>query len=150
MKPISTSFLLDVSCIDDESKANDSEISNVVDQVELNRQKKHITNKNNYIFYLSLILLPIIVIIGVIFSWQIIRVPQAINQVEALTRDPGRESRGQVSPNGKYLDYIGVRDKKMHQWIRSLTYESKIEINHGNEQSVWVDSVSWNSDGSEG
>jgi len=73
---------------------------------------------------------------------------QNFSQVKAVTRDPGRESRPQVSPDEKYLAYIEVRDSKMRLWVKSLIDESAVEINHGDETDTWVDSGSWNSDGS--
>ena len=108
-------------------------------QVTLNKKK---------IFYTSLLLLLIFILIGLAISWQLDKKQQPTTQVKALTRDPGRESRGQVSPNGQYLAYVEMRNKKMHQWIKSLTDETIIEISHGEEKTVWVDSVSWNSNGS--
>ncbi|MBL4661405.1 MAG: winged helix-turn-helix domain-containing protein [Alcanivoracaceae bacterium] len=106
-----------------------------------------LTSTKKKIFYSSL-LLSIIFLFSIAITWQLHKKQQPITQVKALTRDPGRESRPQVSPNGKYLAYVEVRDKKMHQWIKSLVDETVIEISHGEGQRVWVDSVSWNSDGS--
>ena len=107
-----------------------------------------LTSTNKKIFYSLSLLLSVIFLFSIAITWQLHKKQQPITQVKALTRDPGRESRPQVSPNGKYLAYVEVRDKKMHQWIKSLVDETVIEISHGDGQRVWVDSVSWNSDGS--
>jgi DNA-binding winged helix-turn-helix (wHTH) protein/Tol biopolymer transport system component len=74
---------------------------------------------------------------------------QVFTQVKALTRDPGTESKPQMSPDGQYLAYVERRDKKMRQWIKKLSDETSIEVSHGNAITTWVDSVSWNSDGSQ-
>jgi len=70
-------------------------------------------------------------------------------QVKALTRDAGRESQPQISPDGKYLTYIEVREKKIHLWIKSLVDQQQIEVSHGEEEQAWVGPGSWNSDGSQ-
>ena len=108
------------------------------------------TNKSTVI---QVILVAIVIISGILFGLPLLQKSQPINPtfqlVKALTREPGRESEPQVSPNGKYLAYVEIRDKKMHQWIKSLSDETSIEVSHGKHSSVWVASVSWNSDGSQ-
>lgn len=69
--------------------------------------------------------------------------------VKAITRDPGVESKPQVSPNQRYLAYTEYRKNKMRLWVKSLEDETSIEISHGDDNSIWVDSASWNSDGSQ-
>lgn len=107
------------------------------------------TLKKKDVLFSPLILILIVFLIGIFITWQLNKEVQPITQVKALTREPGREFRPQVSPDGKYLAYVEVRNKKMHQWIKSLKDESTIEIDHGKDQTIWVDSVSWNNDGSE-
>jgi transcriptional activator of cad operon len=72
-----------------------------------------------------------------------------LTKVKALTRDAGSESRAQVSPNGQYLGYVEFQAKKMRVWIKSLVTQETLEVSHGEAESTWVDSISWNSDGSE-
>lgn len=98
---------------------------------------------------LYLILVASIILVALVSYWQVNRVQPPITEVKALTRDPGRESRPQISPNGKYLAYVEVRDKKMRQWIKSLSDETRIEVSHGEASNIWVDSVSWNNEGTQ-
>ncbi|TQV77222.1 hypothetical protein FLL45_04555 [Aliikangiella marina] len=103
------------------------------------------------------IVLSLFVAVTVIFVSRVLLVSNSTSnnlqpiftQVKAVTRDPGRESRPQISPDGKYLAYVEVRDRKMRLWIKSLEDETAIEVNHGEATNVWVDSLSWNSDGSQ-
>jgi DNA-binding winged helix-turn-helix (wHTH) protein len=111
--------------------------------------RKPLTSDKNIIFFGSLIVLALITTIALVLIWQNNKTQVPITQVKSLTSNPGRESRPQISPDGQFLAYIEVRDNKMHQWIKSLKDETFIEINHGEAQNIWVDSVSWNSDGSE-
>lgn len=74
---------------------------------------------------------------------------QQITQVRALTRAAGQESQPRISPNGEYLSYTEVRGKRMHLWIKSLSDESRIEINHGQDFETWVGPASWNNEGAQ-
>lgn len=95
-----------------------------------------------------LILILLVSIIAVVVVWPFNNEPQTFTQVKALTRDSGRESKPQVSPDGQYLAYTESRDKKMRQWIKDLNSQTSIEVSHGESNNIWVDSAAWNSDGS--
>lgn len=72
-----------------------------------------------------------------------------ITQIKALTRGPQRESQPRVSPDGRYLAYVEFNGLKMRTKIKSLATSQEIEINHGEETSTWVGSLTWNNDGSQ-
>jgi DNA-binding winged helix-turn-helix (wHTH) protein len=130
-------FIAAVSELNEETLNNKNPIQNPL------------TSIKKIIIYASLIILALITIIGLIQSWQNNKALIPMTQVKALSSEPGRESRPQMSPDGQFFAYTEVRDNKMHQWIKSLKDETVIEINHGEAQNIWVDSVSWNSDGSQ-
>ena len=134
--------------------ANASEVSETPEQVQVESNPvnqtadttvKTTTNKLPNLYYL---IVAALALFGLMKYWLTTPVQQPITQVKALTRDSGRESRPQISPDNQYLAYVEVHDKKMRQWIKSLADETRIEISHGKESTVWVDSLSWNSDGS--
>ncbi len=115
-------------------------------QCEVNKPEsdKKLINKN---ILISCVLFLFVLITAA--AWQLSHnESETFTQVKALTRDSGRESKPQVSPNGQYLAYVEFRDKKMRQWIKSLDSQSSIEVSHGEANNIWVDSASWNSDGS--
>ena len=68
--------------------------------------------------------------------------------VKALTRAAGMEWQPRVSPDGKYLSYIEVRDKKIRLWIGDLSDGQSVEVNHGDENEIVVGPGKWNRDGS--
>jgi len=73
---------------------------------------------------------------------------ELIVKVKPLTRAAGRETAPQVSPDGKHLAFIEVRDNEIRLWIKSLVDEKSIEIVHEDEEQAWIGPASWNSDGS--
>lgn len=108
----------------------------------------YVTNEKKLISKSALLIL-FLLVSTIVTIWQFNNEPQTFTQVKALTRDPGRESKPQVSPDGQYLAYVEVRDKKMRQWIKKLSDQTSIEVTHGDATNIWVDSLSWNSDGSQ-
>ncbi len=111
--------------------------------IAVNNDNKLISQKA-----LTMILIILFTLIALLF-WQFSNdEPQIFTQVKALTRDSGRESKAQISPDGQYLAYIEFSDKKMHLWIKDLNNQTSIEVSHGEANNIWVDSASWNSDGS--
>lgn len=111
--------------------------------------KGHTTNSKTIpVFPLLLMFTVVVALLVIMVSWPLSTKPQTLTQVKALTRDPGRESRPRVSPDGQYLAYTEVHQKKMRQWIKSLADETTIEVSHGEATDTWVDSLTWNSDAS--
>lgn len=100
------------------------------------------------IFPVVLVLIVLATLLATKVNWQFSTKHQTLTKVKALTRDPGRESRPKVSPDGQYLAYVEVHEKKMHLRIKSLADETVIEVNHGEASNIWLDSLTWNSDAS--
>jgi len=103
----------------------------------------------NYMRLLAVSAAMCVFAIMVYFSYSYGSTQPSFNHVKPLTRDPGRESRPAISPDEHYLAYTEFRNAKMHLWIKSLLDETTIEISHGVSDSIWVDSATWNSDGSQ-
>jgi len=70
-----------------------------------------------------------------------------ITKVKALTRGAGQESQPKISPDLNYLAFVEFNGTKMRTKIKSLADEREIEISHGEDDSIWIGSLSWSDDG---
>ncbi len=69
-------------------------------------------------------------------------------QAKAVTARAGRESQPNLSPTAPYLLYTEIAEQKMRLWLKSLTTQQEVEINHGQTKNVWVGPADWSNDGS--
>ena len=134
-------------------KAEVAENTEIVDTEIVNNEKPkpNVDNQKALVsFPITLISAFVLVVLSVVLYWSVqsrsVAPQNTIRQVQALTREAGRESAPRVSPNQKYLAYAERKNQKMSLWIKSLENQERVEIDHGPE--AWVGPASWNEDGS--
>ena len=69
-----------------------------------------------------------------------------LTQSQALTRNPGRESQPQLSPDQQYLMFSEFNQNKISLRVKSLKQGTEVTLSH--EQDAWVGPGSWNANGS--
>jgi DNA-binding winged helix-turn-helix (wHTH) protein/Tol biopolymer transport system component len=109
--------------------------------LSISKEKSHIPRS---LFVLILMVL----LVWIAISLQNNKKQSSITQVKALTRSAGNEAWPQVSPNGNYLAYMEIGDKRIHLWVKSLIDEKSVEITHGEKNELGVGPAAWNSNGS--
>ncbi|MGS2720818.1 winged helix-turn-helix domain-containing protein [Paraglaciecola aestuariivivens] len=81
--------------------------------------------------------------------WQHAPSSLLLTQVKALTRSAGNDAWPQISLDKKYMTYMVFNQQSIQLWVKSLTDEKRVQIQHKNSPNLGYGPAAYNSDGSQ-
>lgn len=142
-------FIADVVELKEQTSTPCAKTPNITSENKVQTNEGEVPSTRYRLLVISGILAFMLLLLSVWWGQEIWLTKQGTSQVftqsKALTRNPGRESQSQVSPDGNYLMFTEFLSGKIHLRIKSINDGTQISVDHGEEN--WVGPGDWNDEG---